>query len=181
DKAVVDALARQEGALEEEETFDGVRLTWTEEAKRLLRTVPSGYERRRARARMEKSARVRRLDTITKDLATAVIEEDAEERRVAPMVRAPVVPPAVRPDDPFVWTEEAAARLQRVPAGFMRDITRSRIEAVARERGTTRIDLELAEAGIEVGKQIMNEVVASYSRGGPEQDVLRQSPQGNNE
>ncbi len=181
DKAVVEALAGQEGALEEEEAFDGVRLTWTDEAKRLLRTVPSGYERRRAKARMEKSARVRRLDTITSELAAAVIEEDAEDRRVTAMVRAPAAAPAARPDDPFVWTEEAAARLQRVPAGFMRDITRSRIEAVARERGTTRIDLELAEAGIEVGKKIMNEVVASYSKGGPEQDLLRQALQGTNE
>jgi len=181
DKAVVEALAGQEGALEEEETFDGVRLTWTEEAKRLLRTVPSGYERRRAKARMEKSARVRRFDTITKDLATAVIEEDAEERRVAPIVRTPVAPSAARPDDPFVWTEEAAARLARVPAGFMRDITRSRIEAVARDRGTAQIDLELAEAGIEVGKKIMNEVVANYSRGGPEQHLTTQSPRTQNE
>lgn len=164
DKGVVEALASQEGGLEEEEAFDGVKLAWTEEAKKLLRSVPSGYERRRAKARIEKSARIRRLQAITKELAAAVIEEDAEGRSLAPPVRSAVTEGTGSPNGAFTWTEEAVTRLNHVPAGFMRDITKSRIEAVAKERGARLIDLGLVEAGIEVSKKIMNEVVADYSK-----------------
>ncbi|MGH7410957.1 MAG: PCP reductase family protein, partial [Candidatus Methylomirabilis sp.] len=87
----------------------------------------------------------------------------------------------VSQNDPFAWTEEAVVRLNRVPAGFMRDITKSRIEAVAKERGAELIDLELVEAGIEVGKKIMNEVVANYGKGEVEQAAIRAQYQGNGE
>jgi hypothetical protein len=181
DKTVVDALAGHEGALEAEEAFDGVTLTWTEEAKKLLRTVPSGYERRRAKARIEKSARIRRLDAITKELAGAVINEDAEAKSLAPLVRSAATEASIVASATIAWTEQAVARLNRVPAGFMRDITKSRIEAVAKERGAAQIDLELAEAGIEVGKKIMNEVVADYSKGGTQVAVIRERYEGGSE
>ncbi len=174
DKTVVEALAGEEGALEEEEAFDGVKLAWTEEAKTLLRTVPSGYERRRAKARIEKSARIRKLRAITKELAAAVIEEDADAKRLTPLVRTAVAEVTVKPNGGFTWSEDAVARLNRVPAGFMRDITRSRIEAVAKERGALLIDLELVEAGIEIGKMIMNEVVSDYGKGEAQIAAIRE-------
>ena len=34
----------------------------------------------------------------------------------------------------FAWTEDATARLNRVPAGFMRDMTREEVERVAGAR-----------------------------------------------
>ena len=82
------------------------------------------------------------------------------------------------PNGPFAWTEEAVARLNRVPAGFMRDITKSRIEAVAKERGALLVDLELVEAGIEVGKKIMNEVVADYKKGEVQIAAIREQYEG---
>ena len=181
DRTVVEALAGQEGALEEEEAFDGVKLTWTEEAKKLLRTVPSGYERRRAKARMEKSARIRKLEAITKDVAAAVIDEDADAKSVTPLVRSAVASTSFMANQAVAWTEDAVARLNRVPAGFMRDITKSRIEAVAKERGAELIDLEVVEAGIEVGKKIMNEVVADYSKGEVQIATIRERYEGERE
>jgi hypothetical protein len=82
------------------------------------------------------------------------------------------------PNHTVAWTEDAVARLNRVPAGFMRDITRSRIEAVAKERGAELIDLEVVEAGIEVGKKIMNEVVADYSKGEIQIAAIRERYEG---
>ena len=49
-----------------------------------------------------------------------------------------------------------------------------RIEAVAKERAAELIDLELVEVGIEVGKKIMNEVVADYSKGGTQMAAIRE-------
>jgi hypothetical protein len=50
----------------------------------------------------------------------------------------------------------------RVPAGFMRNQTQERIEELARERAATTIDLGLVEDGIEIGKKMMAEMIATY-------------------
>ena len=52
------------------------------------------------------------------------------------------------PNGAFTWTEDAVARLNRVPAGFMRDMTREEIEKVAREKQVGFIDLAVCEEGI---------------------------------
>ena len=68
----------------------------------------------------------------------------------------------------FEWTNDAAQRVFRVPAGFMRNKTQERIEELARERAATTIDLALVEDGIEFGKQMMAEMMATYSGTGRE-------------
>ena len=47
----------------------------------------------------------------------------------------------------FDWTNDAAQRILRVPAGFMRNKTQERIEELARERAAAAIDLALVEEG----------------------------------
>ena len=63
----------------------------------------------------------------------------------------------------FEWTAEAAQRVLRVPAGFMRNKTQERIEELARERAASTIDLALVEDCIELGKKMMAEMIATYS------------------
>jgi hypothetical protein len=62
----------------------------------------------------------------------------------------------------FEWTADATQRIMRVPAGFMRNKTQERIEELARERAATTIDLALVEDGIEIGKKMMAEMIATY-------------------
>jgi hypothetical protein len=68
----------------------------------------------------------------------------------------------------FDWTDDAVQRIFRVPAGFMRNKTQERIEELARERaaasgeGGAAIDLGLVEEGIEFGKRMMAEMIATY-------------------
>jgi hypothetical protein len=77
DRAALEAAGKLDaGALEEDETFDGVKLSWTSGAMEVLRRVPSGYERRRSKARIEKTARVRGLTTITKDFALDMVQQE---------------------------------------------------------------------------------------------------------
>ena len=45
----------------------------------------------------------------------------------------------------------------------MRNKTQERIEELARERAATAIDLALVEEGIEIGKKMMAEMIATYS------------------
>jgi hypothetical protein len=64
----------------------------------------------------------------------------------------------------FSWTHEAANRLNRVPEGFMRDMTREKIQDYARQHDISLVTLEVAEKGIEVGRQLMAEMIAGYSQ-----------------
>ena len=193
-REMIEKIAEVEGGLEEETTYDGRKLRWTEEARRGLWTMKNAYLRRRVKARVEKSARMKRLDVITLEFARQVIEEETG----APLdiktpsadltkARAAGTTPAeekagagagsesrlIARDDrknplisTFDWTNDAVQRIFRVPAGFMRTQTQERIEALARERAAAAIDLALVEDGIEIGKQMMAEMIANYTSQG---------------
>ncbi len=45
----------------------------------------------------------------------------------------------------------------------MRSKTQERIEELARERAVATIDLSLVEEGIEIGKKMMAEMIATYN------------------
>jgi hypothetical protein len=178
---MIEKIAAVEGGLEEETTYDGRKLRWTEEARKGLWTMKNAYQRRRVKARVEKSARMKRLDTITLEFARQVIEEETGAPLEIQAGPAPEKSGAgagsearlIARDDKknplistFEWAEEAAQRILRVPAGFMRNKTQERVEALARERAVTTIELGLVEEAIEIGKKIMAEVIANYPTAG---------------
>ncbi len=82
DRQVVEAIAAAEGTTLEEATFDGRRLKWSAEARRVLRDVTDAYLRRRAKARIEKVARMQKLSVITHALAVPLIEETVGSDRL---------------------------------------------------------------------------------------------------
>ena len=188
---MIEKIAAVEGGLEEETTYDGRKLRWSEEARKGLWTMKNAYQRRRVKARVEKRARMMKLDAITLEFARQVIEEETgapleihapssdEVKRAQPagatgngggagsearlIARDEKKNPLI---STFDWTGEAAQRILRVPAGFMRTKTQERIEELARERAVAVIDLALVEEGIEIGKRMMAEMIATYSSPG---------------
>jgi nucleotide-binding universal stress UspA family protein len=82
DRQVVEAIAAAEGTTLEEATFDGRKLKWSAEARRVLRDVADAYLRRRAKARIEKVARMQKLTVITRELAVPLIEETVGSDRL---------------------------------------------------------------------------------------------------
>ena len=185
-REMIERIAEVEGGLEEETTYDGRKLRWTEEARKGLWTMKNAYLRRRVKARVEKSARMKRLDAITLEFARHVIEEEtgspleigtpsADKAGVratdaASGAGAGSEAKLIARDDrknplisTFDWTHDAVQRILRVPAGFMRNKTQERVEEIARERAAAAIDLALVEDGIESGKQMMAEMIAVYS------------------
>jgi nucleotide-binding universal stress UspA family protein len=171
DKGVIEAIGAQEGAVEEEEPLPGVTVRWSEDAREGLREVTDAYLRRRAKARVEKYARSRRIPVITRELAYPLIEETAGREKLGAGWETLIAQTRFRPGagDPegegasqFTWTPEARARLDRVPAGFMREMTREEIERVASAKGVETIDLALCEEGIGQARNTMNEVLAGY-------------------
>jgi len=192
-REMIERIAEVEGGLAEETTYDGRKLRWTEEARKGLWTMKNAYQRRRVKARVEKRARMKKLDAITLDFARQVIEEEtgapldirpggfappaSAEAAAGRAVGAPGAMSAAGAEarliarderknpliSTFDWTDEAAQRIFRVPAGFMRSQTQERIEELARERAAAAIDLALVEEGIEIGKRMMAEMIATYS------------------
>src|SRR5205814_8913930 len=75
-RETIEKIAAVEGGLQEETTYDGRKLRWSEEARKGLWTMKNAYQRRRVKARVEKSARMKRFDAITLDFARQVIEEE---------------------------------------------------------------------------------------------------------
>ena len=75
-REMIEKIAAVEGGLEEETTYDGRKLRWSEEARKGLWTMKNAYQRRRVKARVEKRARMMKLDAITLDFARQVIEEE---------------------------------------------------------------------------------------------------------
>jgi nucleotide-binding universal stress UspA family protein len=195
DREMLERIARAEGGLTEEVTYDGKKLKWSESAKRALWTLKDPYKRRRAKARIEKTARLRKLPTITLELAQQVVEEEtgvpldsgiaavgnvdaATSVDEAPEMEAsPATPSAQEAPgqgekkliardaknvpllSAWPWHGEAVERILRVPAGFMRNRTQDRIEALAAERSTDAISLALVEDGIAIGRQMMEEML----------------------
>ncbi|MBI4400012.1 MAG: universal stress protein [Nitrospirae bacterium] len=178
DKSIFEAAAKAEGTLETDLAYDDVPMQWTKDAKEAIRAVPAGFQRRRAKAKIEKTARKLGMTTITLEYAAPMIKEAAAEdytpifsnkgSGTAPAAEATVAattgsggngggqPGSI---SPYTWTPEAQQRLERVPAGFMRDCTRALIQKHADKIGTTTITIEVANEGIEQAKGTMEEAM----------------------
>ena len=184
DVVTPEMLARieaQEGGAEEETTYDGRKLRWTQESRKALKTLTDPYQRRRAKARIEKSARRQKLETVSLEHARRFIEEEAGvlyETAGATATEEPAEAiTAGEPEEsdrkllardgknvPFLssrhWEDDALVRILRVPAGFMRDRTQGRVEDLAAERGIDTVDLALVEEGIGLGMKMMEQMLA---------------------
>jgi nucleotide-binding universal stress UspA family protein/rubrerythrin len=74
--------------------------------------------------------------------ATCAVCGAGHFHRLSPEARAKAHPSALRP---LVWEPAAMERLHRVPEGFMRDMTRYRVEKWARAAGAERVHLDVLE------------------------------------
>src|ERR1700741_1982865 len=74
-REAVEAIATQEGGIESEEALPGVQVKWSADARDALREVTDAYLRRRAKARIEKYCRSRKIPVITCQVALPMIEE----------------------------------------------------------------------------------------------------------
>jgi nucleotide-binding universal stress UspA family protein len=185
DKSIFEAAAKAEGGLETDVAYDDVPMQWTKDAKEAIRAVPAGFQRRRAKAKIEKSARKLGMTTITLEYAAPIIKDAAAEEHqpifankgtgTASSAQAVLAAAGgnggatgahldnggaqMSTPSPFTWTPEAQQRLERVPAGFMRDCTKALIQKHAETVGATTITIEVATAGIEQAKGTMEEAM----------------------
>ena len=182
---MLDRIAEMEGGLEVETTYDGRKLKWTADARLALKTIEDAYRRRRAKARIEKKARMSKLPTVTFEFARALIEDETgepvtiEAREQAAATNDNGATEAASDERKLIardgdrvpllssyeWSADATSRILRVPAGFMRDRTQERVELVAREKHISRIGIKTVEEGIELGRELMEQMIAAYEIG----------------
>ena len=168
----IEAIAEAEGGVKEEKAYDGRSLKWSVEARSAVDGIEDEEQRERAQARIEKNARGKKTRIITLGSCRDIIEEETGK----PLLLSETVPAEAREkvvgseivatDDngvvlhsQYVWEKKAAARILRVPAGFMRDRTQNYVEDLAAERGVTEIDMPLVKDGLEVGRRKMEEMM----------------------
>jgi nucleotide-binding universal stress UspA family protein len=178
-REMIEKIERMEGGVEEETTYDGRKVRWTQEARRSLHAIADKYQMRRCKARIEKKARMNRLGTISLEFARSVIaEETGKSFLVDPPEPTEVPdPPTVRDAEKrivardskgtplisdFDWTPDAVERILRVPGGFMRNKTQERIEELVRQRDLREVDLAVVEDGLEIGRHMMAEMIGQY-------------------
>ncbi|SEH07281.1 universal stress protein [Candidatus Venteria ishoeyi] len=109
-------------------------MQWTAAAKELLNTIKDESLRSNLALRAEKKARAENTYCVDTAHLAAFLETE----------------PA-----PLHWQAAALARLARVPEGFMRDMSKQRIEDYAKTQQAEEITLELAEAGLAQSRQVM--------------------------
>jgi len=149
-------------------TFDSVEVVWTQEAISALDEYPEGHVRRRARARIEKSARVQKISAISLAFVNKVMNEkavkpgengnDIQKNGKKTIQEVQEYGASLSPDD-FIWSPDALERLERVPKGFMRDNTRNRVMGYAGANGIKEINLEVCEKGIAESVKLMEEAM----------------------
>ncbi len=147
EKAAEQEAAKQQGA---EQTFDERTVFWSQEATEALETVADETTRGHIKLRAEKLALTEKRKTITADFVCRVTGDDAEPEQTESVA-----------DVQLAWSEEAIERINRVPVGFMRDTSKTRVEAYAKEQGCTEISLEICKAGLTEARKAMMQSMQS--------------------
>jgi hypothetical protein len=166
DAALLVAAAEGEGDAAET-AFDGHKLGWTMDARELLHQLPAGYLRRRVKAIVEKHARTRRLPAITRDAVEPYVLPELEmlDGRAGPH-RAPIGAAAAADGSAhagIAWTAEAESRIERIPAGYLRNMAREQVERLAAQTGASEVTALHVEAGIAEAKARMQSRLAQGS------------------
>jgi nucleotide-binding universal stress UspA family protein len=117
---------------------------WQAAALARLMRVPEGFMRARSRARIEFYAREQGLAEISLE----VVEQGLALARQAMAEVMPEPQPRDKSEknkDSIIWNQEAEQRMQKVPEGFMRQMTRQRVEDFARRKGVKTITSEFVD------------------------------------
>jgi len=129
------------------DAFGDGTMPWDDTATALLETISDDSLRENISLRAEKKARTDGAQTVGPQHIEAFINEasggTAHESAAA--------------ETPLHWQAGALARLMRAPQGFMRDLSKRRVEEYARANGMSEVDLDAVEDGLSIARAAMDE------------------------
>jgi hypothetical protein len=144
-------LLPQAYATEAGEAASESALIWSEEAESRLERVPEGFMRDASRERIEGFALRGGHSEVTLEVVEAGLAEARHGMAEAMQSGGQAGTPKAAGADPeeskcdMPWDPQAEAVLERVPEGFMRNLTAQRTEARAQRLGHSRITREVVE------------------------------------
>ena len=156
----------------------GVTVRWANDAREGLREVTDAYLRRRAKARIEKYARTRKIPVITKEIAFPLIEETVGRDKLGDGWDTLIANTKFAPGDPEGRDRpERRLHLDRGRGGaaepragglHARHDARGDREGRAREAGRASSTSPSARRGSATRGDTMNEVIAGYIKNKPQ-------------
>jgi hypothetical protein len=146
---------------------DGVQVSWTQEALDRLNSFPQGHLRRKAHARVEKNARVQKVNKVTAAFLDKILNEkivkdtdNGNGNGASEGIPGDILSLGASLDaKDFNWSPEALDRLERVPKGFMRDNTQNRVMAWCSQNDIKDISLDVCEEGIRESVKLMEDAI----------------------
>ena len=134
-------------------------MKWSDAALLRLGETGDASLRDNLRLRAEKKARSLLAAIVTPEHLAVFLDASVVPQATPHEQAAVTDPPALH------WEAAALARLARVPEGFMRDASRTRIEDHVRQQGSDAVTLDLAEAGLASARAAMAQATAADGEG----------------
>jgi hypothetical protein len=125
--------------------------------------------RRKAHARVEKNARVQKVNKVTAAFLDKILNEkivkdndngNGNGNGASEGIPGDILSLGASLDaKDFNWSPEALERLERVPKGFMRDNTQNRVMAWCHQNDIKDISLDVCEEGIRESVKLMEDAI----------------------
>ncbi len=126
-----------------EQSTDLDNMSWSADAELALGTIENKTQRESIRLKAEKKARQSGTTQVEPTHLTGFMALD-EDASGCPFGGSAEGDP-VEEDTDIEWTDQALKRMERVPEGFMRDMTRQQVNKFAREHGHDTVTPEVIE------------------------------------
>ncbi len=140
------------------ETLSDRKLIWEKSAIDALNKIKDKVLRRQIKTKLEKMALTQRLSAISLEMVEGYTKPYSE-------ILYSIA------ESGLTWSDDAIKRMERIPEGFMRKVSKKTIEEYAKENGITEITLEVTESGLGKARKKMVESVQSNKRSLPETTV----------
>jgi len=153
EQAMADIVAAHDAGIQDSAT-EPAALPWSDAASDLLAEISDPSLRDNIRLRAEKKARREHAQEVSSAHIAGFLDGVPE------IPNAESEKQATGDTGQLYWETEALARLARVPAGFMRDASRQRIEDHARLQNADTVTLDIAEGGLKLAREAMTNEMA---------------------
>jgi len=127
------------------DAFGDGTMSWDDSATAVLETIDDDSLRDNISLRAEKKARTDGSQTVGPQHIAAFINEASRNTALE----------SAAAETSLHWQAAALARLMRTPQGFMRDLSKRRVEEYARANGISEVDLDAVEAGLSSARAAM--------------------------
>jgi len=139
------------------QTITEQAMSWSNNAQIMLDGIIDDTLRNNLKMRAEKKARTAGTYLVEADHVAAFVDEASQTMATQATQTQAAQTQATQTHKELHWQAAALARLMKAPEGFMRDMSKKRIEEYAHNFGHTEVSLETVEAGLAEARKAMEQ------------------------